>query len=140
MMLSASIRLSAALFLLPFVASAQPAFQPPPPAFQTPSGNIHCRFGAGTLRCDVAEHSYAVPPRPRDCPQDWGGSITLRAQGEAALLCAGDTVRDDEAFVLGYGADWLGPGINCDSEESGIRCANRAGHGFQVSRTKLELF
>jgi hypothetical protein len=81
-----------------------------------------------------------VPSKPRDCAWSWGGSISLHAEGGAALLCADDTVRNDEAFVLGYGADWLGPGINCDSEESGVRCVNRAGHGFQVSRTKLELF
>jgi hypothetical protein len=139
-MVSASIRLSAVLLLLPFVALAQQGFQPPPPAFQTPSGNIHCLHRDDTMRCDVAEHAYTAPPKPADCARAWGGSLALRAEGRAALLCAGDTVRNDEAFVLGYGAEWLSPDLNCNSSESGIRCVNREGHGFQVSRTKLDLF
>mgnify|MGYP005827717077 CR=1 FL=1 len=130
----------AALVALPVLASAQPRFQPPPDAFQTPSGNVHCLLRAEQLRCQVLEHAYATPPKPAGCTQDWGGRLALRADGRDALVCEAWTVRNDEAFVLGYGARWEKAGISCTSEESGLRCVNQAGHGFQVSRARLELF
>jgi hypothetical protein len=126
-----------ALVLAPVLALAQPAFQSPPAAFQTPSGNVHCLLRDAALRCEVLEHAFAPP---QDCPQGWRGGIALRADGATELPCEGAPVRDDEAFVLGYGARWEGPGITCRSEEAGLRCANRAGRGFQVSRARLGLF
>jgi hypothetical protein len=137
---TASPALAAAMFLVPVLAFAQPGFQPPPPAFQTPSGNLHCLYGAGTLRCEVLDHAYPTPPRPEGCSAGWGGALALRAEGAAGTPCGGPSVRNDDAFVLGYGARWLGAGITCESLEAGLRCANRAGHGFQASRTRLELF
>ncbi len=133
------IRVTAVIALLPVVASAQPRFQPPPPAFQMPSGNVHCLFAQGTLRCDVLEHAGTEAPRPADCAA-WGGHLALRAEGQATLPCRAASVRNDDVFVLGYGARWIGAEITCESEEAGLRCRNAAGHGFQVSRTRLDLF
>jgi len=137
---TASKTLSTALILIPVLASAQPAFQPPPDAFQTPSGNVHCRLGGAELRCQVLEHAYATPPKPAGCTQDWGGRLAMRAESRDALVCEGWAVRNDDAFVLGYGARWEKAGITCQSEEAGLRCANQSGHGFQVARARLELF
>lgn len=139
-MAMALFRIPAALVLVPVLASAQPPLQSPPAAFQTPSGNVHCLLRGDALRCDVLERDHDPPPRPRDCPQGWRGALGLRAAGETALLCEAGTVRNDEAFVLGYGARWLGPGITCDSGEDGLRCTNGAGRGFQASRSRLTLF
>jgi hypothetical protein len=139
-MAMALLRIPAALILAPVLASAQPALQSPPASFQTPSGNVHCLMRAEVLRCDVLERDHNPPPQPRDCPQGWRGGLALRTAGETALLCDAGTVRDDEAFVLGYGARWLGPGITCESHEAGLRCANGAGRGFQASRSRLTLF
>jgi hypothetical protein len=132
--------LVAALVLAPVVASGQPAFQPPPDAFQTPSGNIHCLYAGGTLRCDVIEHEYATTPHAPGCSGDWPGHLTLHAAGQVALPCHAASVRNDESFVLGYGARWLGQGMTCDSDEAGLWCTNGAGHGFQASRSRLRLF
>jgi hypothetical protein len=137
---TAAIGALAALFLVPVVASGQPGFQPPPPAFQTPSGNVHCLFRQGTLRCDVLEHAYPTPAEAAGCSPAWEGRLALRAEGSVTLPCSGAPVRNDEAFVLGYGARWIGQGVECESLEAGLRCANRSGHGFQASRTKLDLF
>ncbi len=137
---TAAIGTLGALLLSAVVASAQPGFQPPPPAFQTPSGNVHCLFRQGTLRCDVLEHAYATPAEAAGCSPAWQGRLALRAEGAVQLPCVGAPVRNDEAFVLGYGARWIGEGVECESLEAGLRCANRAGHGFQASRTKLDLF
>ncbi|WP_237216053.1 DUF6636 domain-containing protein [Falsiroseomonas oryziterrae] len=129
-----------ALLLAPVVASAQPGFQPPPPAFQTPSGNVHCRLTGETLRCEALARDFAPPAGAAACQGGWPGALALRATGEVGLPCDGGSVRNDEAFVLGYGARWSLAGISCDSEEAGLRCANPAGHGFQVSRSRLTLF
>lgn len=138
-MANAWTRISAALLFVPLLASAQPSLQSPPAAFQTPSGNVHCLWHGDLLRCDVLERSYAPPP-VQDCPGGWRGNLGLRAAGGPMLMCGVASVRDDEAFVLFYGARWLGPGITCDSDEAGLRCTNRAGHGFQASRGRLALF
>ncbi|WP_156910037.1 DUF6636 domain-containing protein [Rubritepida flocculans] len=126
--------------MAPLLASAEPLPQTPPPAFQTPSGNIHCLFREGRMRCDVQERSYTPPPRPPGCRDDWGSSLALGARGPARLLCVRRPLRDEEAFVLGYGARWIGRAIACESDEAGLSCTNREGRGFRVSRTRLELF
>ncbi|MBY0335956.1 MAG: hypothetical protein K2X11_05040 [Acetobacteraceae bacterium] len=137
--------MAALLAMAPPLALAQARSQTapspaPPAAFQTPSGNIHCLFRDGRMRCDVVEFAYDVPPRPRDCRGDWGAALSLGPQGPARLVCTSRTIRNEEAFVLGYGARWVGRAITCESDEAGLRCANRAGQGFRVSRSRLEVF
>ncbi len=53
---------------------------PPVDYFQTPSGNIACMLGGfdGGVACDIAQHTYAAPPRPADCgPTNFGDRIQL---------------------------------------------------------------
>lgn len=127
------VRWLAALLLLPVVASAQEAFQ-------LPSGNIHCAVYDGLLRCDVLQSSFPRPARPRDCEQDYGDSLELRAKGPAAFVCHGDTVADPAASVLGYGQAWQGPGMACTASPGGLRCVNGEGRGFEMARARLRLF
>jgi hypothetical protein len=127
------IRLVAALVLLPVVASAQQGFQ-------LPSGNIHCQLWEGTLRCDILRFNYPHPARPRDCDAGWGGSVALTAQGYAELICHSDTLAQSGMPVLRYGNAWQGPGMSCTASQSGLRCVNRAGFGFEMARARLRLF
>jgi hypothetical protein len=41
-----------------------------------------------------------------------------------------------EAPILRYGRTYRGFGIRCTSRMSGLRCANRSGHGFTLSRER----
>lgn len=128
------IRWAAALLAFaPVLASAQEAFQ-------LPSGNIHCALHDGTLRCDVLQFSYARPPRPARCQEDWGGAVTLGSKGAAQVICHGDTVADPANPVLGYGHAWQGPGMACTAARTGLRCTNGDGRGFEMSRVRLRLF
>ena len=127
------VRWLAAMLLLPVVASAQEAFQ-------LPSGNIHCALFEGTLRCDVLNFTYARPPRPRGCEQDWGGAVELGGKGAPVLLCHGDTVADPSNPVLGYGRAWQGPGMACTAAQTGLRCTNGDGRGFEMARGRLRQF
>jgi len=125
--------LIAALVLAPVVASAQDSFQ-------LPFGNIFCAVEENAIRCDLAEFSFAKPPRPRDCETDWGHAYALGARGGSRVLCAGDTVINRGAPVLRYGARWDGLGVTCYAERTGLKCINGDGRGFEISRTMLNRF
>lgn len=110
--------------------------------FRSPSGNIHCAPEDGGLRCDVAERTFRPPqPRPRDCPLDYGGAVWMTPRGAASVMCAGDTILDPRRPVLPYGTAWKAAGgFECSSSPAGVRCANAAGRGWELSRDRLRLF
>lgn len=120
--------------------------------FQSPSGNIGCAMVSADddpayVRCDIGDVTWSVP-RPGDCDLDWGGGengvgvLSVAVDGEAAPVCAGDTIRDQDAQVVAYGqAIWLGEELVCRSAETGMRCESlRSGNGFEVSRGELDIF
>lgn len=127
------IRWIAVFVLMPVLASAQEGFQ-------LPSGNIHCMAFDGRLRCDVLNFAYPRPPRPLNCDQDWGGAVEIGPRGSPELLCHGDTVANPSAPVLGYGQAWHGGGIACTAAQTGLRCVNVEGRGFEMSRSRLRAF
>ena len=50
-------------------------------------------------------------------------------------------MADPGLKVLAYGQGVSYGGIVCDSQETGVRCVNRAtGHGFRVARASFDLF
>jgi hypothetical protein len=105
--------------------------------FRMPSGNIGCAFNSGLLRCDI--RSGLQPEPSRSCEFDWTG-LDLVHDGKARPVCAGDTVFDNNAPVLSYGHKWKRRGITCRSRTSGLRCHNRKGHGFFLSRDDWNTF
>ena len=111
---------------------------PPPSAadhdyarFQMPSHNVGCGFDSGVLRCDIL--SGLKPEPAAACELDWTG-VVLDATSAAQPECAGDTVFDQSAPVLGYGESWSRDGLTCVSQQSGLECKNAAGHGFTLAR------
>jgi hypothetical protein len=110
--------------------------------FQTPSGNIHCMFDAEerVLRCDIAQFNGKSLPRPKDCELDWGSSFYLGARGKPGGVCHGDTVQAPTNPKLEYGKSWSKAGITCVSRPTGLRCVNRDGRGFELSRATAKLF
>ena len=117
------------------------------PRFTTPSRNISCRLtdtsptGDGEARCDVAQTTWSLPPEPADCAGAWGGGASVSGAERARLTCASDTVADPGLRVLEYRQAVSYGGVVCDSQETGVRCVNRAtGHGFRVARASYDLF
>lgn len=96
-----------------------------------PSKNIACVLSNSVLRCDI--RSQLNPEPKRECELDWTG-ISIAADGKAGPQCAGDTVATSDAPVLDYGSKWRRKGIVCRSRRTGLRCHNRKGHGFFLSR------
>jgi hypothetical protein len=120
--------------ILPGSASAAELFL----QFRTPSANIGCGYSSGpggaSLRCDILSGLKPRPSKPRGCELDWGFGYALSPTGRAQTVCAGDTAVDRRARVLRYGQKWSRSGFTCVSRLAGLRCANRRGHGFFLSR------
>jgi Family of unknown function (DUF6636) len=114
--------------------------------FHTPDGNIGCSLifgkdsGGGGARCDIAQHSWKSPPKPKWCDVDYGGGLNVGAHRRAQFVCAGDTVLH-QGTVLPIGSVVkLGP-YKCKSLADAVRCINRdTGHGFKLSRTIARRF
>src|SRR5579859_2080429 len=108
--------------------------------FRTPSGNIGCVYAAAepglqaSLRCDIRSGLRPKPARPKNCDLDYGDSYELPKVGRTIVVCHGDTALDPHAPVLAYGRTWQHNGLRCTSKTVGLRCTNRAGHGFFMSR------
>jgi uncharacterized protein DUF6636 len=109
-------------------------------AFRTPSSNIGCLFNADPgfggvyLRCDILSGLKPAPTRPKGCTLDWKYGYRLRPSGPALTVCAGDTAVNRRAKVVPYGTKWSRGGFTCLSRRAGLRCRNRSGHGFFLSK------
>jgi hypothetical protein len=112
--------------------------------FYTPSRNIGCAYlkfeKFRELRCDMRATDDAPPPRPASCELEWGYSFGMTARGRARRLCVSDTPLSPEFPVLRYGHTRKLGAFTCRSKRSHLRCTNRAGHGFALSRARQRLF
>jgi hypothetical protein len=125
------VRLALALTLaFPAAASAKFVF------FQTPSHNIGCLYSSSpaSLRCDIRSGLKPPPSKPKGCTVDWTGGYQVGPTGRAQKVCAGDTVLSSNARVVRYGTTWRSGAFTCKSSAFGLRCRNRSGHGFFLSR------
>jgi len=111
-------------------------------SFQTPSHNIGCVGDATFIRCDTRYATkYAQPQyKPRGCDLDWG-PLAMKPAGRPHVQCVGDTALGSDSPVLPYGKSKVYAGkYRCTSRTSGLRCQNRAGHGWFLSRQKQSIF
>ena len=110
--------------------------------FQTPSHNIACVGDSKSIRCDTRfVTKYSQPHyKPKGCDVDWG-PLGMGPTGRVDILCVGDTALNPKAKVLPYGSSKLyGRKFRCTSRTTGLRCQNRSGHGFFLSRQKQSIF
>jgi hypothetical protein len=111
--------------------------------FYTPHKRVGCAYtvfeGVRNLRCDVLRPTNPQPEPPASCEYDWGPYFGMTARSRARRLCVSDTPLSSEFGVLGYGhTRRLGP-FTCRSRRANLRCTNRAGHGFALSRVRQRL-
>lgn len=154
--------------LLPVLAVLALAVTPAAKAvstFSLPSGRLMCMYTAageygGTaaerLECQIRNPTYATPrlrsqdKRPNGLPSSattckngfpHGDYLALKATGEAYWACHSEPLMPlDGHRTLAYGKTWRGGTLTCTSSTSGIRCHNKAGHGFELSRSRYRLF
>ena len=135
------MRTAGPALLAALVAAATSAAAQQPSGFKSPTGNIHCQSFESEVRCDIAQLSSPIPPKPRDCELDWGRAFAVAANSRSgARICHGDTAMDDSLPVLAYGGVWRRGGLTCTSEQTGVTCSNPQGHGFSISRAVQRLF
>jgi hypothetical protein len=109
--------------------------------FLTPSRNIGCDLQAATVRCDIGRRNWTPPPKPADCPLDWGNGVYLDKAKVASFLCAGDSLLGATSVVLAYGEAVRAGDFLCDSEVAALHCENKkTGHGFTLSVQDYHLF
>ena len=116
-------------------------------SFQSPSHNVRCSIalggdGPGSIRCDVYQHSWKVPPPPQPCEDgDWGSVATVDDQGGEGKMgaCVSDPAGGPEVLAYGHGLR-LGE-LECRSATTGMTCfAWTTNHGFTVSKASYRLF
>lgn len=108
--------------------------------FTSPSGNIGCAMTTAGVRCDIDEHSWPTPPKPKSCSLDYGNGLSLSKHGRPKFNCAGDTTLGIGP-PLSYGDAVRKGRFLCVSEEVGVRCVNRRNsHGFLLSREIVRRF
>lgn len=108
--------------------------------FETPSHNIGCILTEQGARCDIRDHSWPLPKKPKSCEFDYGGSLFIGKQGRGEYGCVSDSAMG-AGPVLPYGESIRKSRFSCTSEEAGVRCVNRRnGHGFFLSKQRVRLF
>jgi hypothetical protein len=126
--------------------AATPARAGDTTAFHTPSKNIYCYgevSGEGTtIDCELLTQTNKKPlrPQPADCDLDWGSRFAVKNDGKATMVCAGDTLRSNEAKNLPYGKRLDFYGIACTATKQGLECINDDAHGFRISKSKQEIY
>jgi hypothetical protein len=91
--------------------------------FQTPSGNIVCEYASAYVACDV---------------KSVGGYYVLKRGG---LPSAYRGTRGLDGYrTLGYGSTMRMGSFKCRSSFAGLRCTNRGGHGFFLSKQERYRF
>jgi hypothetical protein len=127
--------LVAAALALAVGASSAAAYK----GFETPSHNIGCILTEQVARCDIRDHSWPTPKKPKSCEFDYG-ALFIGKQGKGEFGCVSDSAMG-AGPVLDYGESIRKGRFVCTSEEAGVRCVNRRnGHGFFVSRERVRLF
>jgi hypothetical protein len=126
--------------VLAFAAIVAPAAALAYKGFDSPTENIGCIMESHGVRCDISDHEWKSPPKPKNCEVDYGGGVFIGAKGRATYVCAGDTTLHSGP-VLAYGRSAHLGRYRCVSSEAGMRCVNtRNGHGFLLSRQHARLF
>lgn len=103
--------------------------------FKTPSGNIECVMyksgGRWGMRCDVFEHDWTAPPK--HCEEgDAGSSVGMGGKARPRFICVSDAIGAEK--VLQYGKTKSYGPFTCKSKRSGLKCWNKLGRGWKLSR------
>ncbi len=114
--------------------------------FETPSENIQCTVGeeAGIesdITCTIIEKSGSFAlPRPNGCNADWGHTFSMREKGPVEILCTKTSTSRDGYSRADYGVTGEFGGFRCESMTKGLKCTNRDGNGFFLSRKLQRVF
>jgi len=120
------------------------AFSPPIASawgIESPPGNIKCGDGQrGAVVCIVEKQSFV---EARECNGLYTVSAAVSRRGRASKnegCFSGQPFLSANSRVLPYGRSTTHNEVTCRSTKTGLRCSNRDGHGFKLSRKALQRF
>lgn len=107
--------------------------------FSDASRTVQCALaspsddGSDSLRCDtVGTPAFTAPPKPSDCPLEWGNAVSLDPYGLPSFSCVGDSLFNENQLAPGtvveqgaYSCTILSPGVRCYQTYSD--------HGFELA-------
>lgn len=143
-MAAVSIRvLLAAAVLLAGAPAVASAAETSITGFQTPSKTTACAVtvfeDVVSLRCDVSQATTETPRKPESCEYDYGFAFGMAPTGRSRRLCVSDTPFDPSFEVLAYGERYKRRGFTCGLTRVRLRCVNRSGRGWELSRGRQRL-
>lgn len=100
------------------------------------SGKVRCQiseteYDDTAVRCDVQGATFESPPRPDDCPADWGSTVGMTSTLGPRFECVGDALMTGDALAAGE-VRRLGD-ISCTALTDGVSCRVAGGLGFTVT-------
>lgn len=108
--------------------------------FASPTGNIGCAIDPSSVRCDIGDRDWSPPPKPSDCPGDYGQGIELSAGAAPQFVCANDSTLGG-GETLPYGQSIAAGLLRCESAATGMTCTDtETGRGFTLAKEAYELF
>jgi hypothetical protein len=108
--------------------------------FVTEDGNIRCFMRSGFVRCDVYKHKWTLPPQPKSCEFDYGGTLEIGNDGKPAYGCVSDATGAEVKYPPGTTFQ-TGQNVCLLRKEGKVLCKNLdTGHGFNVGKKFYELF
>ena len=109
----------------------------PQDSLVTPSNNISCAIISGHFHCMILKYDFALGP----CDIERAPFISLEPTGPATMSpCIGDSFAGVKRTPTAYGTVVQIGQITCDVEETGVRCTNPEGQGFNLSRAAFAPF
>jgi hypothetical protein len=111
------------------------------PGFITlPGANIGCDIYDFQARCDIKDYTFTPPPKPADCPLDWGNALVVKEDQPGQFTCHIDSAFGDGPLLAAGNTRTVGP-MSCNSTPAGIHCRNtNTQHGFDLSREAYRLY
>jgi hypothetical protein len=113
-------------------AGATPVSASAAAGFQDPTKNIRCAVKGSAVTCIIRRQNKAK------CTQLYTASGTLKKSGPAVMNfgCFNDKPFSAKRFkTLKYGKKKTVKGVTCvATKKTGMRCTNRAKHGFVLHR------
>lgn len=116
----------------------------------TRANNIQCVYGDdpdyASMSCGLTRRSGPLAqPRPGDCDLTWGLNYYLEERGAAQMVCSnkwtsnwpGNLKFEPAEAQVGGNSTF---GIDCQATRNTLKCTNRDGHGFYLSRRDQQLF
>lgn len=108
--------------------------------FETPSENVQCVVGQeigvlSDISCTIIEKSGPpAKPRPNSCQEGWGHTFSMRENGPVEMICQYPSMDKNAFDRADYGVTGNFGGFTCHSSTKGLKCTNRDGNGFFLSR------